>query len=401
MRILIAHNHYQQLGGEDAVVKSEYDLLRTKGEDVFLYERDNKEILAYPFGKRLRFLRDLSCERESYDSFLKCLKEFRPDIVHFHNIFFVLSPAVYRACRDLKVPVVQSQHNFRLVCANGLFFRDNKICEECLTGSLWKGVLHRCFKDSRLITACVVRMLSRHWRKNTWKELVDLYIVGSEFPRQKYVQAGIPAEKIVVKPNFVSPTPEFQGKDEGYALYVGRLSPEKGVEGLLRAWEKVPEFPLKIVGDGPLAPSLKDFAAQRNIRNVEFLGFVDKKAFERQMSGARFLIVPSLCYENFPRVLAEAFSYGTPVLAVRLGSLSEIVQERQNGLLFHPGGTEDLVEKARWMTTHQEEMSAMRITTRKIFEEKYTAEENYRQLMAVYGRAKALAQERFSRKGIL
>src|SRR3989338_6862090 len=202
MKILIAHNRYRQPGGEDAVVKTEFDLLKKFGEDVRLYERTNNEINDYSLAGKINFFWNIGWSQKSYNEIRGVLKEFVPQVVHFHNIFFTLTPSVYQACRDEGIPVVQSLYNFRLLCSNALFFRDNKVCEECLEHrNLWRGAYYGCYRNSRLVTALMVRMLKSHWDKKTWVDQVDLYITATEFSKRKYITAGIPPEKIAVKPH--------------------------------------------------------------------------------------------------------------------------------------------------------------------------------------------------------
>lgn len=384
MRILIAHNHYNQAGGEDAVVKTESALLKKFNQEVYLYERHNKEIDSYSLFKKLNFLLRLDWSKDSYRQIKKIIREFRPDVAHFHNIFFVMTPSVYFACKEEGVPVVQSQHNFRLICSNGLLFRDNQVCEECVQKTLWRGVYHRCYKNSRLATALVVRMLQKHWKQDTWRKMIDLHIALSEFSRQKLVAGGIPPHKIVVKPNFIYPDSKNQRTDRGYALYVGRLSVEKGVYVLLDAWKSIKNLPLKIMGDGPLSGRLQSYVESQGIHQVDFLGYVPEGRYEECMKGAKILIVPSVCYENFPRVIAEAFSYGIPVVASRLGSMEELVKDKETGLLFRAGDPHDLKEKITWMLEHGDELEQMGKKARREYEEKYAAETSYKNLMDIY-----------------
>ena len=387
MRILIAHNLYQQPGGEDAVVKDEFRLLKDFGEDVHLYERSNLEFDKMSWFKKLRLLLEGGWSRDSYRDMRALLKKIRPDVVHFHNIFYILTPSVYQACRDENIPVVESLHNFRLLCSNALLFRDNKICEECIEGkNLNRGIYYRCFKRSRLLTVVVVHMMKQYWRKGTWINLVDHYIMASEFGRQKHIAAGIPKEKISVKPHVVYPDLPKPNQDEGYVLCVGRLSEEKGVRTLLEAWKEIHDCTLKIAGDGPLAAELKSYVKNNNIADVEFLGFISDNQYHECMQGAKFLVVPSVCYENFPRTVVEAYSYGLPVVASSLGSFPGIVKEKKTGLLFKPANSHDLAEKIQWMLTHETEFDSMRRNVRQRYKEEYSGRKNYEILMDVYHR---------------
>jgi len=384
MRILIAHNHYREYGGEDSVVKTECELLKRYKEEVCLYERGNAEFDDFSFIEKIEFLLRLGWSRKTYREIREVIKKFRPDVVHFHNIFFMLTPSVYSACQDEKVPIIHSLHNFRLLCSNGLFFRNNAVCEECTKHSLWRGVVHRCYLDSRVITALVVNMLQKHWDQKTWLNMVDCYITATEFSRKKYISAGISPQKIVVKPHFIDVALSQNGYDKGYILYVGRLSEEKGVRSLLRAWEFIKDIPLKIAGDGPLAGELKSYAQTKNLTNIEFLGYISNPQYVEYVKNAKFIIIPSICYENFPRIVAEALAFGVPVLASRIGSIVEIVQDGKTGLLFNAGDSKDLMEKALWLVDHNDALQAMRVEARREYKQKYISEINYSQLKQIY-----------------
>ena len=384
MKILIAHNRYQQAGGEDAVVQTEYDILKKYGEDVFLYERNNAELKTYSPLKKINFLLSLSWSKKSYQDFRSAIRKYSPDIVHFHNIFYMMTPAVYDACRDKHVPVVQSQHNFRPLCSNGLFFRDNHVCEECLHHSLWRGVRHRCYHNSYIQSFFIARMLQIQKQNQTWHKKIDRYIMASEFTKQKYVEAGISAEKISIKPHALLQSPNPSRHPSDYALFVGRLSTEKGIEVLLKAWEPVQNTKLKIMGNGPLLNSLQDYIRNKKITNVEFLGFRSQEDYEKDMQGAKFLIVPSTCYENFPRIFSEAYARGIPIIASRLGSMQHLVVEGKTGLTFEAGNHEDLTTKIRWAMDHPKELEQTSREAHRVFEEQYTAPKNYALLMDIY-----------------
>ncbi len=386
MRILIVHNRYQQPGGEDAVVKAEFNLLKSFGQQVRLYERTNSEIDGHSYLRKIHAFWNMDWSTQSYHDIRKVLKEFAPHVVHFHNIFFILTPSVYQACRDEGVGIVQSLHNFRLLCSNALFFRNHHICEECLEHkNLWRGVYYGCYRNSRLMTGLVVRMLKAHWDKRTWLDQVDLYIAATEFSRRKHIAAGIPPERIVVKPHVDVDGLLRENSDQGYALFAGRLSPEKGVEVLLKAWKKRSLLPLKILGDGPAAIELK--RQSQGHPEIEFLGFVSQDCYAQYLRGAKFLIVPSLCYENFPRVVLESYSYGVPVLASSLGGFPEIVIDQETGMLFCPGDVDDLLSKIEWLLSHEDQRLVMQQNIHKLYATTFSARKNYEILMDIYHQA--------------
>lgn len=386
MRILFIHNHYRQYGGEDAVSKSEYDLLARKGETIHLYERGNQEFDRYsPLDKASRLF-SMAWSNGSYEDVKKIIKDFCPDVAHVYNTHFMVTPAVYYACQEANVPVVQSLYNFRWMCANALFLRNGKHCEECMTRSRWRSVFYRCYRNSALLTACVVKALNTHWQEETWMRAIDAYIVATGYARKKFVEAGIPQEKIFIKPHFIYPDPGMRRKEEGYAFYVGRISEEKGVGSLLKAWEALGSSPLKIMGEGPLLAELKSIVLAKGMSNIEILGYRPEEEYRKFLSQARFLIVPSIGHDNFPRTIAEAYSYGVPVLASSVEGIKEYVKEKVTGATFQAGDAADLANKARWLFK-EGNLAQMGRNARREFEEHYTAEKNYEFLSGIYRRA--------------
>jgi len=384
VKILVLHNRYRQPGGEDVVVQAEVELLLRHGHEVRLLEADNAEIAG--FRSRLKVAFDTVYSPASRKRVSSEVASFRPDVVHVHNFFPLLSPAVYYACREARVPVVQSLHNFRLLCPSAVLFRDGKVCEECLGRSFaWPGIVHACYRGSRAGTAAIATMQTAHRIGGTWLRYVDAYIAMTEFSRSIFVRGGLPAHKIAVKPNFAPRQgPAGTGRG-GYALFVGRLSPEKGVETLLGAWKRLGmRLPLQIAGDGPLNGQVRAAAAESNIT---LLGSRTREQIAGLMREALFLIVPSVCYEGFPLVIAEAFEAGLPVIASNLGSPGSLVTHGRTGLLFRPGDSESLAAQVEWALQHPDEMFQMRLQARAEYEEKYTPERNYELLLQIYDQA--------------
>lgn len=381
MRVLVAHNFYQQPGGEDAVFRAEVELLRGRGHAVIEYTTHNDQIQGIT---RLRAGVDTVWSRSSAQTFSTLLAEHQPDVVHFHNFFPLISPAAHVACKKHGVPAVQTLHNYRLLCPNALCYREEKVCEDCLGRKIaWPGVVHACYRGSRVASATVAAMSSIHRVLGTWETSVDSYIALTEFARRKFVQGGLPEDKIAVKPHFVDPDPG-PGRHEGdFALFVGRLSTEKGVEMLLETWQGFDgQAPLKIVGDGPLADRVLD--ASQRMRGVEWLGHKSAADVLDLMGQAKVVIVPSTWYETFGRVVMEAFARGTPVISSSIGALAELVDDGQTGLLFEPGDTAGLAARMRRLWSQPDLLAGMRINARRVFEERYTAAANYESLMHIY-----------------
>jgi len=388
MKIVLVHNSYQQRGGEDAVFEQERTMLERAGHRVVVFQRSNSEIQDFTPIERLALPINTVWSSGVRRDFSRLLAREAPDLVHVHNTFVMISPAIYSACREKSIPVVQTLHNFRWMCPGAFFYRNGTVCEDCVSGSLWNGVRHGCYRGSRAATAAIAATLVCHRRMHTWQDSIDCYIALTEFSREKFIEAGFPADRIVVKPNFVDPDPGPREGAGAYALYVGRLSAEKGLDTLLRAWEVLPvRFPLQIVGDGPERASLETMVRERNIQGVTFRGQLSRDDTFRAMKGARLAIVPSGWYETFCIAIVEALACGTPVVCSRLGAMQELVADRVTGLHFSPGDAQDLALHAAWAWNHPSEMSAMGRAARREYEKRYTARRNYALLMDIYERA--------------
>jgi glycosyltransferase involved in cell wall biosynthesis len=382
VKVLILHNLYQIPGGEDEVVKVEQELLEAHGHSVRLFKVDNDEI-AGAAGK-LKTAFNAIYSRSSKQRVLKEIHQFQPNVVHVHNFFPLFSPSVYDACHEAGVPVVQTLHNYRLFCSNSYFFRNGGPCEDCLGKWFpWPAVVHGCYRDSRVGSFVVGTMQAVHRWRGTWRDRVDRYIVLSEFARHKFIEGGVPAEKISLKPNFISPDPGMGQGSGGYALFVGRLSPEKGIDILLAAWEHLGQkIPLKILGNGPLTPVVE--RAAQTIAGVEYLGRQPKDRVLALMKEASLLMFPSLWYEGLSMTILEAYAVGLPVVASNLGTMSTVVKPGRTGLHFRVGDVGDSIEKVEWAIAHPEQIDAMRQEARSQFERHYTAERNYQQLIEIY-----------------
>jgi glycosyltransferase involved in cell wall biosynthesis len=388
MKILSVHNSYQQHGGEDEVVCSQRNLLRAAGHRVVEYVRSNDEIRGYSIWSKATLGVRTVWAWDSARALRELLKREKPDVAHFHNTFPLISPAAYATCQEAGIPVVQSLDNPRLICPAATLYRDGHLCEDCLGKRFaWPGVLHACYRGSRVQTGVVASMLTVHRYLNTWNKQVSIYVVAADFYRRKFAEAGLPARKIAVKPHFVSPDPGQTRDVQGYVLFIGRLAAEKGVGTLLKAWERLKSVPLKIRGEGPLQDVVRERARDTSYR-VEVVPRLPKKDLLGLVKGARFLVWPSEgYYETFGMVAVEAFACGVPVVASRVGVMAEIVEDGRTGLHFTAGDEADLAAKVEWAWTHAEEMQEMGRAARREFEEKYTGAANYRRLMVIYGQA--------------
>jgi glycosyltransferase involved in cell wall biosynthesis len=374
VRVLVVHNAYQHRGGEDTVVESEIALLRAHGHAVEIYSRSNDDVGGMSSLALAR--QTLWSERTSYD-LAELVRGFQPDLIHAHNTFPLISPSLYWAAARAGVPVVQTLHNFRLMCLNALFMREGKVCEDCMGHLPWRGVARACYRGSRPASAALAGMLALHRGLGTYRNKVARYIALNEFCRGKFIEGGLPAERVVVKPNFVdfaAPEPEPRAG----LLFVGRLSVEKGVSTLAEAAALLSDATLRVAGDGPEA-SLLD-----GLVGVTRLGSLPSEVVRQEMSRAAALVVPSIWYENFPRTIVEAFACGLPVIASRIGALAEIVRDGETGLLFEPGNARDLGDKLAWALAHPEQMAAMGRNARAQYEAEFSAEVNYRRLMEIY-----------------
>lgn len=387
MNILLLHNGYHFRGGEDIAVEQEHALLREHGHDVRLLLEHNDSINGIDGAVSAAVSAVYSAR--SRKRVAEELRAFRPDVVHVHNFFPLLSPSVYLACHEAGIPVVQTLHNYRLICPGALLFREGHPCEDCVGRSVpWPGVQHACYRGSRPGTAAVAAMLTVHRALQTWTERVDVYVALSQFARDKFAQGGLPLEKIVVKPNFADLNGSIAQGNGEFALYAGRLVPEKGVATMIAAWRQLTCLvPLRIYGEGPFIGDLQAQLAQGDSQAITFAGHIARAEFMQEMKKARFLLFPSECYENFPMTIVEAFACGIPVIASRLAAMQEIVSDASTGLLFNPGDPMDLARKVEWAWTHPREMHEMGKAARKEYELKYTAAINYQQLLGIYHRA--------------
>lgn len=386
MRILRVHNRYQQRGGEDTVFEAECGMLEDNGNSIRRLEFSNDDIPANigPFAA-MKLAVNTIWSQEAQHRIVAVIDEFQPDVVHFDNTFPLVSPAAYSSVRKKGVAVVQTLHNYRLLCPSGILYHNGAIYEESLGHWFpWKALRDAVYRDSMGQTAVVAAMLGFHKLRRTYQRDVDRYIALTEFARDKFAAEVLPADKVAVKPNFVRYEPSEVYERGNRFLFVGRISPEKGIDTLLRAHSLLP-IELYVAGDGPLSQKVSEHS---KINPALYpLGRLDIAAVRSEMSKARALVFPSEWYEGMPMTILEAFSCGTPVIASRLGAMREIVTEGETGILFEPGNAADLAEKLQWAGKHPVEMQQMGDRARKDYEAKYTAARNYELLMDVYDQA--------------
>lgn len=381
LSVLVIHNCYQQPGGEDAVVRAEVEQLLRRGHRVIQYKRNNAEIAGYGLLRKAPLGFNTIWNARTYAALSKLIRRERPDVAHVHNFFPLVSPAAHHACKAAGVPVLQTLHNYRLVCPSATRFSQGERCNG--SSQSWARCMRiGCYHHSKLHTAAVTAMLAAHRAAGTWQRCVDAYFVPSEFCRQSFAATGLPANKLNVKPNFLAQDPGPRTTAGDYALFVGRLSPEKGVVEMVRAWAQLPEIPLLIAGDGPLRPAMERARGGRK-DHIKLLRQLTSDAVIAYLKGARFLLFPSRWHEPFGMVLLEAAACGVPVIGSRIGAVPELVIDGETGLLFDPDNLDELVQHARWAWTHPAEMEQMGLAARQLYLQKFTPDKSYDVWMSV------------------
>mgnify|MGYP003609736942 CR=1 FL=1 len=394
MKILLCHNFYGSSApsGENAVFLAEQELLRQNGHTVIECTRHSDEIRSKgvlglaqgafatpwnPFSKaRLR----------------RMLRAEQPDVLHVHNTFPLLSPSIFHAAYGLKTAVVLTLHNYRLFCAAGIPMSNGQPCTECLDQqSVTPALQYGCYRNSRLATVPMALMIALHRRLGTWFRQVDGFIALTEFQKNTMVAAGLPADRVHIKPHFYPDPPVAIPWEQRRpkVVYVGRLGAEKGIQVLIEAWERWGENAplLEIIGDGPEKNSLEKMARLNTAETLRFFGQLSFAETQQRLAGASLLVLPSLWFEGFPMVIREAFALGVPVAASRLGSMPDIVSDGENGVLFAPGDADDLLQKLQSLWQDRNKLAEMAVNARREFEMRYTAEKNYLMLMEIYRQA--------------
>ena len=384
-RILQVHNFYQIPGGEDVVVRNEKRLLEEHGHKVYTYYRSNAELkeggkfskLCVPFTAIYSF--------KTVREVKKLIKEYQIDIVHVHNTLTMVSPSVFYAAFRCHVPIVQTLHNFRMLCPAGSFFRDNVICEECVRGGLKCAVKHKCYRNSKLQSFVSAAVLKVHRVLGTYRKVN--FICLTEFNRNKLLALGdiVDAKKIFIKPNFTFAEgiePSNVPEQEEYYLFAGRVEALKGVDIAIKAFEQIPDRKLYIAGTGPMMDEMQAYVNEHNIQNVKFLGYLQKEDMTEKFYHAKAVIMTSQCYEAFAMTIAEAYSYGVPVIAGRVGNMEGMVQEGVTGVKFTYNSSSDLAEKVKEF--EKLDRVTLKEIAREFYQETLRPEDNYQKLMEIY-----------------
>jgi len=388
MKILFVHDFYQQFGGEDSAAIAERKLLEFNKHEVLHYSRHNDEIKSYGVWDKLAFFPRTVYSSRTVADIEKLVLDFQPQVAFVHNVYPLISPSLYHVLHRLRIPIAQVVHDFRPHCANGWYYVHGQICERCKFGNHLHAIRNRCYKDSYLLSALYSATLSVN-RNAGLLNKIDAFICLTGFYKQKMLEVGIPEHKLYIRPNFIDaatsgvPTSDGAGN---YVLYLGRLSAEKGPWTVVKAFQKLRDVELRIAGTGPLEQELKKYVHDNNLTNIRFLGFQSGDAKWATINGAKFTIVPSECYENFPMVVLEYFSRCKPVIASNLGGLPYIVEDGKNGLLYRPGEVDDLIEKVRFLIDRPADIKAMGSYGRHLVETRYGPGESHSTLMNIFGR---------------
>ena len=387
-RILQVHNFYQIPGGEDVVVRNEKKLLEEHGHEVFEYYRSNEEIKKGGKLKKILLPFTAVFSLKTYREVTKLIREKKIDIVHVHNTLTMVSPSVFYAAFHCKVPVVQTLHNFRMLCPAGSFFRDNRICEECVEQGMKCAVKHKCYRNSTAQTIVSAMILKIHRALGTYRKVN--FICLTEFNRQKILESlrgknVIDEKHLYIKPNFTfaeGVTPDDETEKEDYFLFAGRIESLKGIDIAVKAFEQLPDEKLYVAGTGPMMNEMKDYVASHQMKNVEFLGFLQKKEMKEKFYHAKAVIMSSQCYEAFAMTIAEAYSYGVPVVAGRVGNMDGMVKEGITGVKFTYNSSDDLAEKIREFDRLN--LSELKENARNFYETRLRPEDNYQKLLKIY-----------------
>lgn len=386
MKVLIIHNKYSTYGGEDKIVEQQYSILKQNGVDVKLYCKDNNSINKLSKTNKIRLIKDAYCSKQVEQELLCLLDDFKPDIVHIHNVYPLVSPVVYDFFKKYNIPIIQTLHNYRFICPNGLMFNANVICEKCLEKDSFYQCFHnKCYHNSNIQSLWYADIIGRAYKKGLF-ENIDKFISLNGFVKDKMIEKGYGSEKISIIPNCImkSDGDLKELNKEDYYLYIGRLSEEKGIITLMKTFSGLNNLNLKIIGDGPLKESVNKFVLDNNLDNIELLGFKGGQEKDELISKAKAVIVPSEWYDNFPTVVLEAFSLGTLVIASSIGGLQYMIEENYNGVKFTAGNVEELKEKICLLDKDNETILRLSKNAYETYKKNYTEDIYYNGHMNLY-----------------
>lgn len=377
MKVLFIHNRYQYFGGEDAVLSSEIEMLRSNNVFVETVIFNNSTI-DNSFEKFVAFFSSIYSIKAS-KVVRAAIIAHKPDVIHVHNFFPLVSPSVYDVAEKFKIPIVQTLHNYRIACPGAFFLRDGKVCEKCIGGNFMHSIVHKCYKNSYIGSLSLASMDYVHKMIGTWNKKIDRIICLTNFAKNKFVQFGLNESIITVKPNFV----ESRGVSvslkprDNVGLFVGRISHEKGIQNLMKIHDRI-KGKILIAGDGPLLERLNGF------KNFIVLGRKTPDEIFKLMKQTSFLLFPSIWYEGFPMTIVESFVNRLPVVASKLGAMEEVIVDSKTGLHFEPNNLAEMVEKINWAFENYDKMRQYGENAYSEYLRYYTAEENYKILISIY-----------------
>jgi glycosyltransferase involved in cell wall biosynthesis len=385
VKILLCHNHYQIRAGEDHVFKAEARQLRDHGHQVITYTRDNTEISALSLRRKITAFFFGFYNPRTVADIKEIVAREHPDVAHVHNVFPLISPSVYCTLKKLNVPVVQTIHNFRFFCSNGLLFHNGRACPPSSFHFL-RCIFRRCYRNSVVYSAWYAAILLWHRVRKTFQYCIDHYIVLNSFTRTIFIENGFDPARVVIKPNAAEPVPVETGGTYGYAVFIGRLSPEKGAATLLAALKNLSGLTVKIIGSGPLEQEIKEYVDANGLTDIELLGYLPFSECCRHMAHALVMIFPSECYENCPLTVINSLWYGTPVIASRTGGVPDFVPD-DAGWLFEPGNADELAAKLQWVIDNKDQVIALRPHAQQWARQQFAPEINYTRLLEIYKKA--------------
>jgi len=400
----MAHKFFHPAGGPETVLFQSMRVLNSLGHEVIPFSMKHPRNLKTPYSryfvsevdynnhngdilKKLKTAVNLIYSVEAEKKMEVLINDTRPQLAHLHNIYHQISPSILRALKRHSIPVVMTLHDFKLACPSYTFLRNGTPCEICEGRHFYKAVIHRCVKNSYLSSLLCATEMYLHKMLQTYSKGVDVFIVLSQFSKEKMIRYGLPEEKIEVLPNCIDVDQYHPHKMVGdYVLFLGKLSEKNGIFTLVQAMKHIPEVKLKVAGEGEMGPLLKEYVAREGLKNAEFLGFMAEEKLKKLMQECYFTVFPSLCYHNCPMSVLESLASGKPVLASNLGSVPEFVEDGVDGFLFEPGDPTDLAEKIKYLFRKPLLVKKMGIAGRLKIESRFLSETYYPRLLKIYQR---------------